>query len=133
MRIYLRKVSYDKRTFTPRISHEDCRCHYRTRHRLYRQTFSASAAPIIHPDDAPATSPGDADAWFSTIKGKHRIVFDVTAPHQIFPFAWPKVFLLTNASTGTPEKENSVVVILRHEGIPFAFEDRLWAKYKFGE
>lgn len=75
----------------------------------------------------------EADQWFHKIKGKHRIVFDVPAPHEIFPFAWPRVFLLTNQATGTPEKENSVVVILRHSGIPYAFEDRVWAQYKLGE
>jgi len=75
----------------------------------------------------------DADAWFGRVKGKHRIIFDVIRPDEIFPFAWPKVFLLTNSATGTPEKDNSVVVVLRHEGIPYAFEDRIWEKYKFGE
>lgn len=75
----------------------------------------------------------DADAWFKQIKGKHRMVFDCTQPHGIFPFAWPKVFLLTNAATGTPEKENSAVVVLRHDAIGYAMEDGLWAKYKFGE
>jgi intracellular sulfur oxidation DsrE/DsrF family protein len=75
----------------------------------------------------------DPDEWFKQIKGKHRIVFDATNTHQLMPFVWPKVFLLTNAGTGTPEKDCSVVVVLRHEAIAFAFEDRLWAKYKFGE
>ena len=79
----------------------------------------------------------DPDAWFNKIKGKHRIVYDVTEPKQaneiIMPFAWSKVFLLTNAATGTPENECSVVVVLRHSGIAFAMEDRLWSKYKFGE
>ncbi len=51
----------------------------------------------------------------------------------MFPFAWPRVFLLTNAATGTPETDCGVVVILRHEAIPFAFEDSIWAKYKFGD
>jgi intracellular sulfur oxidation DsrE/DsrF family protein len=74
----------------------------------------------------------NADAWFDTIKGKHRAVFDATRPHEIFPFAWPRVFLLSNAKMGTPEKEVSVVVVLRHAAIPYAFEDRLWAKYNFG-
>jgi intracellular sulfur oxidation DsrE/DsrF family protein len=76
---------------------------------------------------------GDPDAWFKQIKGKHRIVFDATQPHEVFPFAWPAVFLMTNEATGTPSKENTVVVILRHNAIPYAFEDRLWAKYNFGE
>ncbi|HVV07222.1 MAG TPA: twin-arginine translocation signal domain-containing protein [Puia sp.] len=95
--------------------------------------FALGATPIVHPDEVPATGPDDADAWFKQIKGKHRLLIDVPRPNEIFPFAWSKVFLLTNAATGTPEKENSVVVVLRHEGIPYAFEDRLWAKYKFGE
>ncbi|MEO7292575.1 MAG: twin-arginine translocation signal domain-containing protein [Ginsengibacter sp.] len=75
----------------------------------------------------------DADEWFKQIKGKHRVVFDATRPHEIMPFVWPRVFLMTNEATGTPVKENSVVVVLRHAAIPYAFEDRLWAKYKFGE
>ncbi len=83
------------------------------------------------------TDPSNPDEWFNKINGKHRMVFDVTGPKQgheaILPFAWPKVFLLTNAATGTPEKESSVVVILRHNAIPYAMEDRLWAKYKLGE
>lgn len=75
----------------------------------------------------------DADTWFNKVKGKHRIVFDVPGPHEIFPFAWPKVFLLTNAKTGTPEKDCGVVVILRHNAIPYAMGNELWEKYKFGE
>jgi intracellular sulfur oxidation DsrE/DsrF family protein len=79
------------------------------------------------------TSSEDADAWFNKVKGKHRMVFDVTKPNEAMPFAWPKVFLLTNAATGTPETDAGVVVVLRHNGIPYAMESRLWEKYKFGE
>jgi intracellular sulfur oxidation DsrE/DsrF family protein len=43
------------------------------------------------------------------------------------------VFLATNEATGTPAKDNSVVVVLRHGAIPYAFEDKLWQKYNFGE
>src|SRR5712672_2905525 len=74
---------------------------------------------------------GDADEWFAKVKSKkHKIVFDVTKPNGMMPFAWPRVFLLTNAATGTPEKDNGVVVILRHDGIPFAMPNEMWAKYK---
>src|SRR5258707_4777131 len=76
---------------------------------------------------------GEADAWFDKEKGKNRVVFDVPAPHEVFPFAWPRVFLMTNANTGTPENECGVVVVLRHNAIPYAMNDSLWAKYKFGE
>jgi hypothetical protein len=91
--------------------------------------FALSASPLIH-QPAPTADP---DAWFGQIKGKHRLVIDVPHPNELMPFAWPRVFLLTNMATGTPEKENNVVVVLRHEGIPYAFEDRIWEKYKFGE
>jgi hypothetical protein len=80
-----------------------------------------------------AESSDDADAWFSKIKGKHRIVFDATSTHGVFPFAWPKVFLMTNGATGSPEKDCTAVVILRHNAIPYAMQDSLWAKYKFAE
>src|SRR5689334_6601451 len=57
----------------------------------------------------------DPDEWFKKIKGKHRIVFDVTQPHEIFPFAWPRVFLMTNEMTGSPQNDTGVVVVLRHD------------------
>lgn len=75
----------------------------------------------------------DADKWFNGVKGKHKIVYDVTQPHEIYPFLWPKVFLLTNQMTGSKALDCGIVVSLRHAGIIYAFEDRLWAKYKFGE
>ena len=59
------------------------------------------------------TGTADAEEWFNKITGKHRIVFDVPQPNSVFPFAWPRVFLLTNQKTGTAEKDCSVVVILR--------------------
>ncbi|NII24660.1 twin-arginine translocation signal domain-containing protein [Pseudoflavitalea sp. X16] len=90
--------------------------------------FSMMASPGFTPDEITG-----AEEWFNKIKGKHRIVFDATEPHDIFPFAWPRVFLLTNAATGTVEKDCSVVVVLRHAAIPYAMEDKLWAKYNFGE
>ncbi|MBS1530293.1 MAG: twin-arginine translocation signal domain-containing protein [Bacteroidetes bacterium] len=80
-----------------------------------------------------ASDVSEADAWFDKVKGKHKIVFDVIEPKGIFPFAWPKIFLATNGATGTAEKDCGVVVILRHNGIPYAMNNDLWAKYKFGE
>src|SRR4026209_1146107 len=57
---------------------------------------------------------GDPEEMFKKINGKHRAVFDVPGPNGLMPFAWPKIFLLTNAATGTPEKDNTAVVVLRH-------------------
>ena len=97
-----------------------------------------SLAGFLTPIQQLQASPGialndDPDEWFKKVKGKHRIVFDVTQPHGVFPFAWPRVFLMTNEATGTPTKDNTVVVVLRHDAIPYAMEDRLWSKYNFSE
>ncbi|HJP63466.1 MAG TPA: hypothetical protein VJ844_08500, partial [Mucilaginibacter sp.] len=89
--------------------------------------LAASAAELSHDNVS------DADEWFNKVKGKHRIVFDVTQPNGIMPFAWPKIFLVTNSATGSPESDCTVVVILRHNAIPYAMGNDLWAKYKFGE
>lgn len=78
-------------------------------------------------------NPEDPELWLNKIKGKHKIVFDATQPHGIFPFAWPRVFIMTNMATGALEKDCCAVVVLRHTAIPYAFEHRLWEKYKFGE
>jgi intracellular sulfur oxidation DsrE/DsrF family protein len=91
----------------------------------------ASSVPLMAA--APMLQDSDLEAWFAQIKGKHKMVFDAPQPHGIFPFAWPRVFLMSNAMTGTTEKECSVVVVLRHDAICYAFEDRVWPKYKFGE
>jgi intracellular sulfur oxidation DsrE/DsrF family protein len=94
---------------------------------------SIKAAPSLLDD------PGsDADKWFDQLKSKkHKIMFDVTSPHknpeEMMPFAWSRVFLMTNGMTGTPAKDCGVVMILRHAGIPYAFNDSMWTKYSFGE
>lgn len=93
--------------------------------------LSTSAMPL--PVTSESKDPENPDELFNNLKGKHRIVFDVPAPHEIFPFAWPRVFLMTNQKTGTPEKDCNAVVVLRHNAIPYAFDTSLWGKYKFGE
>jgi intracellular sulfur oxidation DsrE/DsrF family protein len=91
-----------------------------------QQLHASPGLPQTNPDDP-------AEDVFKNLKGKHRIVFDVVEPKFLFPFAWPRIFLLTNMATGTPEKENNVVVILRHDAIPYAMKDELWTKYNFAE
>ena len=99
--------------------------------------FATLTGPLQQLHASPETphiaNPDDPEQLFKNLNGKHRIVFDTVEPVWMMPFAWPRVFLLTNMATGTPEKENNVVVILRHSAIPYAFEDRIWTKYKFQE
>ena len=96
-------------------------------------TFTGSLQPLKASPLFSTADLSDAEDVFRNLKGKHRIVYDVPKAVGLFPFAWSRVFLLTNMATGTPEKDNNVVVVLRHSGIPYAFEDRLWEKYNFAE
>ncbi len=73
------------------------------------------------------------DAWIKSIKGKHKQVFDAPSTNGGFPFAWPRVFQLTNNQVGVPNDQLTAVVILRHDAIPLAMVDALWTKYNFGE
>ncbi len=76
----------------------------------------------------------DADAWISQIKSKkHKAVFDVTESRGIMPFAWPRIYLMTNEMTGSKPQDMAAVVVLRHEAIPYAMQDGLWSKYSFGK
>jgi len=43
----------------------------------------------------------DADEWFSRAKGKHRIVYDASEPHEGIPIIWSWDYYLTNNSTGS--------------------------------
>lgn len=79
------------------------------------------------------TSTDNPEDIFKNLKGKHKMVFDVTQPHEIFPFAWPRIYLLTNEMSGAGPKDTNAVVVLRHAAIPYAMKNDLWVKYKFGE
>lgn len=96
--------------------------------------LSSLISPVsIKAEEFGLLDPENPEIWLSKIKGKYKTVFDATQPHGILPFAWPRVFLLSNQATGALEKDCCAVVVLRHNAIPYAFEDRLWEKYKFGE
>lgn len=91
-------------------------------------TGQLSATPI-----AASNAAADAEEWLKKIKGKHRIIYDAPEPHDGFPIIWSWVFYKTNNETGTADNDLTAMVVLRHNAIPMAMEDRLWEKYKFGE
>jgi hypothetical protein len=83
--------------------------------------------------ELPPSGDTSFDAWLGKIKGSHKQVFDSMASDGGMPLAWTRVFLMTNKAVGVAEGDCTAVLVLRHESIPLAMEDRLWAKYKFGE
>src|SRR6187402_1404339 len=96
-----------------------------TNRRNFLGTIATGAAAIGLTSIAPSLSAfageakidpkvyGDPEEIFKKINGKHRVVFDSPHPHEIYPFAWPRVFLLTNEATNSGGKDCSVVVVLR--------------------
>ena len=93
----------------------------------------ANANPLAAASLSAAEDAKDAEAWLNKIKGKHRILYDAPEPHDGFPIIWSWVFYKTNNATGSADADLTAVVVLRHNAIPLAMEDRLWEKYKFGE
>lgn len=94
--------------------------------------FAAAAEPR-RPAAGASASP-EFEAWLSKITGKHKMIFDIPEPNGGFGFAWARVFLnTTNETYGTSDADNTVAIVLRHNGIPFGMQSAMWSKYKFGE
>jgi len=92
-----------------------------------------SSVPSSLAAESPAASPDPAlDAWLGKIKGKHKMVFDVTEPNGGFGVIWPRIYMNTMQAT-YPGESVTPVVILRHAGIPLGMNDALWAKYNLGD
>ena len=94
--------------------------------------LAAMPGPVLGNPTVNNAAP-DAETWFKKVKGSHRIVYDATEPHAGFPMIWTWVYYKTNNETGSPDNDLTAVVVLRHNAIPYAMEDRLWEKYKLGE
>ncbi len=80
-----------------------------------------------------ASSDPAFDKWIAKIRGKHKQVFDAPSINGGLPLAWARVFVMTNEMVGTPAKDVSAVLILRHDAIPIGMHNEVWQKYKFSE
>ena len=72
-------------------------------------------------------APADGPNWPGQLKGRHKQVFDVYSINDGFPLGFTNNFLTPNGDTGT------AVLIFRHQGLPYALNHSIWAKYKVGE
>ncbi len=95
-------------------------------------TLSAFTNPLKSLPGTPGTT-SDAESWLKKAKGSHRLVYDATEPHEGLPFIWPWVYYVTNNESGVADSDMTAMIVLRHNAIPFAMEDRLWKKYNLGE
>ena len=90
---------------------------------------------------APATEALAADKrgtdftrWLDSITGTHRQLYDMPEVNEGFGPVWSWAFFMTGAQAyGVPESDLGVVVVLRHNALPLAFNDATWEKYQLGE
>ncbi len=75
----------------------------------------------------------DLEAWFTSLTGKHKMVFDAVSSNDGLPIVYAYNFLSTNNQTGTPDDQLSVLVVLRGKAIPLAMDDNAWNKFKLGK
>ncbi len=71
--------------------------------------------------------------WFKKIKGEHRVAYDGSQPHNTLPITWNWAFLESNNSVGVQDSNITAMTVLRHSGIVFAFNSKIWEKFKLGE
>ncbi len=72
-----------------------------------------------------------ADDWMDALPAAHRMVFDAVSAQgaeDVRHYA-ANVFAANRSGYGLESRDIGVIVILRHEATPFAFNDAIWAKY----
>src|SRR5258708_34197855 len=75
----------------------------------------------------------DFTRWLDSIPGNQKVLFDMREPNGGMAFAWAWVWLFTAPQAyGVPESDLGAAIVLRHNGIPVAFDDSAWGKYKLG-
>ncbi|HTT40642.1 MAG TPA: hypothetical protein VMH32_23540 [Burkholderiales bacterium] len=81
--------------------------------------------------ESPST---DFTRWLDSIPGTYKQLYDMPEVNHGMGLVWSWAFFLTGAQAyGLPESDLGVVMVLRHNALPLAFNDSVWAKYKLGE
>jgi hypothetical protein len=97
-------------------------------------TFGALASSALPADaqSAPAAPRRHAaDDWMDQLPTAHRMVFDAVSlegADDILHYA-SNVFVANRTGYGVDSHDVGVIVILRHNATPCAFNDAMWAKY----
>jgi intracellular sulfur oxidation DsrE/DsrF family protein len=97
---------------------------------------SAFAATLGIPRGASAqvqAQSHELDRWMDELRGRHKQIFDCVSVAHIAEMAYARNFLSASADYGLKDEDMSVIVSLRHEATPYAYNDAMWEKYKIGE
>ena len=90
--------------------------------------------PVAGAVAAAESASTDFTRWLDSIPGTHKQLYDMPELNHAFGLVWSWAFFATGAPAyGVPESDLGVVIVLRHNALPLAFNDSAWAKYKLGE
>src|SRR5215510_16040996 len=86
-----------------------------------QSTTTSSLRPARHAEDD----------WFDELGAKHRMVFDTTTPDGFgAALLFSNNFLDVNKNAyGLEYSDIGLVIVVRHNSTPFAFNDAIWSKY----
>src|SRR5690349_5358776 len=118
---------------------DDNRFHERRRDFLGRAATAAAVGlgavlPVADAVAAPDRPSTEFTRWLDSISGIHRQVYDMPELNGGFGLIWSWAFFTTGAQAySVPESDLGVVIVLRHNALPLAFNDSAWARYKLGE
>lgn len=71
------------------------------------------------------------DDWMDALPTGHRMVFDAATPEgadDVRHYAG-NVFAANRTGYGVDSRDVGIIVILRHNATPYAYNDAMWAKY----
>ena len=73
----------------------------------------------------------EKDDWLDKLPGKHRLVFDTTSPTGFGEaILYANNFIRVNQNDyGLQNRDVAVVIGVRHNSTPFAYNDAIWTKY----
>lgn len=95
-----------------------------------------SAAQTTAPSPAPAPLTPQTkwdDSWTTRLTASHKAVFDSPEIAENATLGVLQSIRYINGMQQALSATAQVVVVLRHQSIPFAFNDAMWEKYKIGE
>jgi intracellular sulfur oxidation DsrE/DsrF family protein len=94
---------------------------------------AATAAQVPAAASPAPFKPGrhSQDDWLDQVPGQHRLVFDTTMPEGLGgALLYANNFYLANQNGySLGNAELAVVIVMRHNSTPFAYNDAMWAKY----
>jgi len=99
--------------------------------------IAATAAPAPKPAAAPRprlTPAAWDDSWTSRITGAHKAVFDCAKIQDGEGVGHPFGYMQgVHDALGVSFDQVHTVLVIRHEAIPLALNDAMWAKYELGK